>query len=858
MQMAIKPGSSLQESIAASTKAERILKENFPEVKHVVSKIGTAEIPTDPMAIEDADIMIILKDKKEWTTADNREDLADAMKEKLSDILGAQFEFTQPIQLRFNELLSGAKADIAVKIYGEDHEELHNLGLKAGGLFKNIDGAADVKVEQTEGLPQLLLRFNREKMSRYGVHVTQINRVVRSAFAGETAGTVFEGEKRFDLVLRLDSVHRFSGKIDQLSVRSATGENIPLRELVEVSYESGPMQISRDNAQRRIAIGINVRNRDMGSLVEEIQQIMETKMNLPPGYSYKVGGQYENFVNASQRLMIAVPLALLLIVVLLFFAFQSVKYALLIFTAVPLSAVGGIAALLIRDMPFSISAGVGFIALFGVAVLNGIVLISHINSLKSSADLNLTEIITQGAGDRLRPVLMTAAVAIMGFTPMALSNGAGAEVQKPLATVVIGGLITATFLTMVVLPSLLLLLERGIKLKKELITLAALFAFAPLAQAQNAINREQVIDSAFANNPEWLNAGLESEQATVRRQTAVELNPLSVQYQQGQIDGPERTDYTLSIEQDFGSLLTHMRRASELNTREQLAQAAVQLKARELKYEVLLKYENWVYAQERFLLAKKEFDVFKKLEEKLENQYKAGEISALELNRSRNQLYQFYALLLREEQNFRQATRDIYDIALLDKLYQPAQTNLEPLLLQPDSSLSAILLEPSSLAVQAGEKAAKSLAGDFFPAINAGYYKLRLDPYTNLGAFSVGITIPLWFVPQNSRVKEAQIEVMKRNNEFFALQKRYQNALQLQWAAYANYRLRWQESITDALKSANDLQKQAEESFLRGETDYLNLAVSIETAIMLKFTYLENLFLMNQHGIKLQFLVDQN
>jgi cobalt-zinc-cadmium resistance protein CzcA len=853
MQMAITPGSALSESIATTTQAEQILRANFPEVKHVVSKIGTAEVPTDPMAIEDADIMIILKPKSEWTSADNREDLVALMKEKLDVLLGAGFDFTQPIQLRFNELMTGSKADVAIKIFGDDNARLFELGQRAEALCTNIPGAADIKVEQTEGMKQLRLQIDRERMARYGINIAQVNQLVETGFAGEVAGTVFEGEKRFDLVIRLDSLYRQQGSLDMLYLSGSGGATVPLREIVHAEYVDGPMQISREETRRRITVGINVRNRDLGSLVEDVQAALDAELNLPPGYYYTIGGQYENFLNARNRLLVVVPLALLLILALLYFAFNNLRHALLIFTAVPLSAVGGVLALWLRGMPFSISAGIGFIALFGVAVLNGIVLLAHVVEL-TKEELNMDTLIKRAALDRLRPVLMTALTTIMGFLPMALSTSAGAEVQKPLATVVIGGLISATLLTMLVLPALLKLFSKQLIMPKA--ALIALLLTGTLgANAQIALNRDAAIDSALKNNPEWLNAGLDVEQAEVNRNTAVALQPLTVNWQQGQIDGPVSSDYQLQIQQNFGSLLTHVRRNQQLLAQEELAKSTLRLRERGLRYEVALKYENWVYRYQRFKLAAAEYERFKQLGEKLENQYQLGEISALEHSRNKNQLYTFYTLLLNEENKWLEATRQMRSLVLVAAAIQPQDTSLEPRLIQADSALVDVLVDPAMQAVEVEQRRSNTARSNFFPAISVGYFNQTLAPEAGLQGYLIGVQIPLWFVPQKARVKQAKIEVMKRQNEYNGLQKRYAVTLQTQWNTYTNFRNRWQESIQDALLSANKLQDLSEDSFLQGEIDYLNLAQSIETALALKFTYLENLFLMNQSAIQLEYLV---
>lgn len=456
-------GSSIDRIIDASTKAQKIIL-NFPEVKQVVNKIGSGEIPTDPMPIEAGDMMIILKDKKEWTSAKTREELAEKMAEKLKVIPGVTFGFQQPIQMRFNELITGAKQDVVLKVYGEDLDVLSEQARKIGKLIKNIEGVEDLYVEQITGLPQIQIQFNRQKIAQYGLNITNINNIIRTAFAGGTAGLVYEGERRFDLVVRLASNNRQDLEdVRSLFITTPAGGQIPLQEVATVEYQNGPNQIQRDDSKRRIIVGFNVRNRDVQSIVKEIQMKLDAKLKLPPGYYITYGGQFENLKAANKRLSIAVPVALLLILLLLYFTFNSIKESLLIFTAIPLSAIGGVFALLIRGMPFSISAGVGFIALFGVAVLNGIVLIAEFNRLKAEGITDVIERVLKGTKVRLRPVLMTAAVASLGFLPMALSNSSGAEVQRPLATVVIGGLISATFLTLVVLPVLYMLFEKKTK-----------------------------------------------------------------------------------------------------------------------------------------------------------------------------------------------------------------------------------------------------------------------------------------------------------------------------------------------------------------------------------------------------------
>jgi cobalt-zinc-cadmium resistance protein CzcA len=455
MNVTLAPGSSLEESILLTSRIQRILKSKFPEVIQIVGKIGTSEIPTDPMSLEDSDQMIILKDHADWTSASTREELANKMQAALAGVPGVSLEFQQPIQMRFNELISGVKSDVSVKIYGDDLDILKAKADEAAALIAPLQGVGDIKVEQIIGLPQLRVTYDRAKLAQYGLRVRDLNTLLQTAFAGQTTGQVYEGERRFDLVLRLDSLHRRGpDDLNQLLVSLPGGSQIPLSAVATVALKPAPAQISRDDARRRVNIGVNVRGRDVQSLVQDIQGKLKSGLRLPAGYSIVYGGQFENLNHAKARLAVAVPVSLVLIFMLLFLAFRSVKEALLIFTGIPLAAIGGVLALGIRGMPFSISAGVGFIALFGVAVLNGIVLVASLNELATAGVHKVRERVLRATEERFRPVLLTAAVASLGFLPMALSGSAGAEVQKPLATVVIGGLITATLLTLVVLPVL--------------------------------------------------------------------------------------------------------------------------------------------------------------------------------------------------------------------------------------------------------------------------------------------------------------------------------------------------------------------------------------------------------------------
>lgn len=529
MQHILPPGTSLSQSIEVASVIQDHILEEFPEVIDVIANIGSAEIPTDPMPVETADYTLVMKPKSEWTSAHSRMELYEAIEESLAFLPGVALEFSQPIQLRFNELMTGSKADIAIKLYGDDLDLLYQNAKEAEAIINTIDGVGTVNVEQTVGMPQLIIQYQYDRMAQYGLHAKDINRVVRSAFAGAATGLVYEGERRYDLVLRLGQDYRNDlQQVEDLFIPLDGGQQVPLSQVATITLEDAPMQISRENTNRRIVIGVNVGDTDVETLVENIQAALKAQLDLPTGYYFTYGGQFENLKAAQARLGIAVPIALGLIFILLYFTFSSFTQALLIFTAIPFSAIGGVWALYLRDMPFSISAGIGFIALFGVAVLNGIVLMGYFNQLAREGHTDIHERIYRGAMVRLRPVIMTASVASLGFLPMALSHSGGAEVQRPLATVVIGGLITATFLTLFILPILYSWWakwrERGLSANGNNATRAALILLLPMVlgapglraqspTAADTLTLEEVVARASANHPRIQAADLQYQAA---------------------------------------------------------------------------------------------------------------------------------------------------------------------------------------------------------------------------------------------------------------------------------------------------------------------------------------------------------
>ncbi|MBN2350517.1 MAG: CusA/CzcA family heavy metal efflux RND transporter [Bacteroidales bacterium] len=864
MQMTVPTGSSLSQSILSSTRAEKILIDNFPEVKHVISKIGTAEVPTDPMAIEDADIMIVLKEKEEWVSAATREELIEKMKEKLSVITAASFEFTQPIQLRFNELMTGVKTDIAVKIYGEDLDELFDRANEAAAIISKLEGAADVKVEQITGLPQLMIRYNRDKIAQYGLNIQELNTIINTAFAGKAAGVMFEGERKFDLVLRLDSSYRKDLNLNKLFVSLGNGMSIPIEEVATVQYEEGPVQIARDDTKRRVTIGINVRQRDIQSLVEEIDNKLSTQLKLKPGYYITYGGQFENLENARKRLVFAVPLALLMILILLFFTFNSIKYALLIFTAVPLSAVGGVAALWIRGLPFSISAGVGFIALFGVAVLNGIVLISYYNEMRQEGIENVRYIVIKGACTRLRPVLMTAITDILGFLPMAVSASAGAEVQRPLATVVIGGIITSTMLTLIILPIIYLMMNEPSQQKKRLeakkLFAVILFLLIPvLASPQDSakiLTMDEAVKMALENHPEIKNARLQILETKVQKPGALDFSPMEFTYQWGQINS-EAQDRYIHINQNFGSLLTHIQQVRRLNKQLDLRETEFLIREKEITAQVKSAYLFWVYQQHRANILLEQKELYKNFVRVAGLHYTMGESNLLEKTMAQTRFAEVNNEYTRALDDLEIAANTLKQLLLYNG--EISTENKNPDMYVINKTISTVDSSGNLMTAyyQQIVEYQKSLVGlersKFFPEITAGYFNQDIGAIKNLDGWQVGLSFPLWFLPQKAKVKSAKINAEIAYNEMeyrkFSLEKTINN-LQYELNKYFKQLSYYTEN---ALNQAELIITTTQKQYENQDIEYVEYIQSISTAMQIKINYLETLNNYNQTAIQLEF-----
>lgn len=862
MQATIEPGSSLSQMIKTTTQAEKILLKNFPEVKHVVSKIGTAEVPTDPMAVEDADVMILLKEPDEWTSANNREALVEKMKESLDSIEGAQFDFTQPIQLRFNELISGAKTDVVVQLYGDDLDTLSRYGKLIQGITEDIEGAGDVKLEQTEGLPQLMVRFNREKLAIHGINIEDANRVIRSAFAGENTGIVYEGERRFDLTVRLSKQFRKDIDLSQLYLQNVSGKLIPLSEIASVNLEEGPMQISRENAHRRISVGINVRNRDISSFIHEVEDRLNREIRLPAGYYIEYGGQFENLEAAKARLSIAVPVALALIFILLFFAFKSMKYALLIYATVPLSAVGGVIALILRDMPFSISAGVGFIALFGVAVLNGIVLISYYNQLKMSSELKIKELVFEGALTRLRPVLMTAAVASLGFLPMAISTSSGAEVQKPLATVVIGGLITATLLTLIVLPTIYYLVEKRSKSKSistgTLLTVLLLLS-SPFINAQN-INIDQLIDSMKANHPLLKAHQLELELAELDKRSSFSLGSSSLNYQFGQINS-DLSDRFIQFDQSIGNPIYMARNRRLTGHGAELQQIKYELIEKNLEWQVSSTWQNWIVTENKRSLIQDQLNRFDEYITRLQARERAGDVSLVDLNMTEIYRSELSHKLMELTNLSTQYSRKINDLTWTNTaLIWDSSYQVERYAWQGDQvdSTENLFLKESAMQVQIAEDKFKLQRSRIAPEFSTSYFNQTLDHTRGFQGGSVGIAIPLLDRSHYLAVKKAKIEI-----EQSALETGYMNQEYETRKTVLTAKLRENEKLLNSfenqwIQKIQFLGESVDNELKSGEIDYYKYLQVNETILDMRLKHLDLINDYNQIYFELKYLNASN
>lgn len=856
-------GSNLKVSVAAAQQSAKVLLEGFPEVEKVVSKIGSGEIPTDPMPMEAQDLMVILKDKREWTSAESFPELAEKMSEELSQIPGVTYGFQYPVQMRFNELMTGARQDVVCKLFGEDLDSLAYYAKIMGDLAQQIEGAKDVFVEPISGMPQIVIKFNRDRLAQYQLSVEEVNNQVNTAFAGKKAGLLYEGERRFDLVLRMNQNNRSQlADVQNLLIQSKHMPAIPLHQLGEVSIIDGPNQIQREDAKRRIIVGFNVRGRDVQSIVNDLKEKMKMSVKLPSGYYVHYGGSFENLEAAKSRLFIAVPVSLILIFILLFFAFHSVKQGLIIYSAIPLSAMGGVFALALRDMPFSISAGIGFIALFGVAVLNGIVLIAEFNRQKELGSGSIKEQVLKGAQLRLRPVLMTAAVASLGFLPMALSNGAGAEVQRPLATVVIGGLLLATLLTLFVLPILYVQVEgEKLRLKPLAMVLILLLVTTNFAQAQQGISLKAAIDTALKYN-EGLSAEAYRVQAAQKMQkTAFALPNTEVMFVNGQTQSFYQDD-SWEFSQRFALPNVYAAQKSVLKNDYKLAQQDFTLAKFSVRAEVQRVYLQYLYAKEREKL-------YVKLEQQIGELLKiaklrldAGESNIVEKSAAAQQMAEVMKQLQQIKWEKDMSLARFQVLLGSDQMWVPADERLR----LPIPETLAIENNPWLLKyeIQRNLSAAKlkSERSKFLPEFMLGYQNMSITGVGNnelfyprsarFQALQIGVGMPLFFGSNLAKTKALTYELKSSELHFLYAQKVINQQQKQLWSGINSLDTVCAYYEMGVLKEAEAAQDAAWKQLKQGSINYLDWMLLYRQNVQTFSSYLETVQQYNSLLIQYQ------
>lgn len=877
-------GGSLTNTVEQVQKANKILLANFPEIKHVVCKIGAGEIPTDPTPMETGDYIITLKDKSEWTSAKTREELVKKMEEALIPLAGVKFEFQQPIQMRTNELLSGSKQDIAIKIFGDDLNTLADKASEVEKIIQKVEGVEDINVEKVTGLAQIQVEYNRDRLAQYGLSIAEVNRVLRTAFAGSQAGVVFDEEKRFGLVVRMDKDYRQSiDDVKNLTVALPNGGQIPFEQIANVEIKSGPAQVSRENTKRRITIGFNVRNRDVQSVIADVTKQIDAKVQLPTGYYVKYGGQFENLQAAKARLAIAVPVALLLIFVLLFFTFHSAKQTLLIFTAVPMSLIGGILALWLRGMNFSISAGVGFIALFGISVLNGIVLIAEFNRLeKEEGIIDITERVLKGLHTRLRPVIMTAAVASLGFLPMALSTSAGAEVQKPLATVVIGGLITATLLTLIVLPIFYIFFStfsfRSLFKRKSVKTMSILLLFVICsagfnsihAQQTKSINLKQAVQMALDSNLSVRSSIYSVEVQKALKGASWDIPKTSIDGEYGQINSYSKDNsFTLSQSFAFPTVYINQNKLAKAN----IKSSEWQLKTSQLEIATQVKQIYWqlAYLYSKQKLFAYQDSLYTGFQKAAELRAKTGETNRLEMISARSQSLEIKNQLQQINADLVIYNQKLQTILNVETTLYPADSVLHRIDYLPADDKSVLADNPSvgyiNQQIEVSRLEKKVESSRILPDLSIGYFSQTMQGTQEINGvprvfgtgnrftgIQVSIAVPIWFAPYSAKAKAAKLKekIAQTDAENYSksLSGGYRS-LMLEFSKNSNSVDYYEKQ---AIPEADLIIEQATRSYKGGAMDYLDYILSLNRALNIKQNYLDALNDYNQTIISIDFI----
>lgn len=872
LSVSVLPGSNINTTIENTQKVAHILKTKFPEVKQVVTKIGSGEIPTDPMPMEAADMMVILKDKKEWKSAKTFNELAEKMSKEIEEVPGIVVSFQYPVQMRFNELMTGAKQDVVCKIYGEDLDTLSYYANQLGDIVGSVEGSRNTYIEPVVGMPQIIIQYNRAIIAQYGLSIQEINRVINTGLAGQSTGFVYEGEKRFDMIVRLDGEQRKNiDEIRNLLIPTSSGNQIPLSQLADVSIKQGPNQIQREDAKRRIIVGFNVRGRDVQSIVTDLQNKVNTSIKLPAGYFITYGGSFENLNAAKARLSIAVPIALLLIFLLLYFSFNSIKQGLLIYTAIPLSAIGGIFFLALRGMPFSISAGVGFIALFGVAVLNGIVLIAEFNRLKTEGWTDSRRIVLMGTKIRLRPVLMTACVASLGFLPMALSNGAGAEVQRPLATVVIGGLMIATLLTLFVLPILYILFEDGIKLKTNKITtiIIVLCFISTYINAQSPININEAIQYALKNNATIKNEKLKETYTKSFIKSAADIPKTDINAEFGQFNSAY-FDTKFGINQSFNFPTVYIKQKNVYQEAWKAAVLNTTVQESLLKKSVSQVYYYYLILKEKEKVLLLADTLYSNFYNKAVLRFKSGESNILEKATAD---IQQASIKMQLQQLQKEISTTLLEFQLLlntDSLFIPNATNA---LMDSISMLDSTSflnnpyikqLEQQINIAQANTAFAKT---KLLPDFNIAYNNMSIkgtgadnNVYagsTRFQSAQVGIAVPLFFGSQKAMIHTAQIAETIAATNLEITKSKMEIDLKKTWLNYENSKSMLNYYQTNGAMNIKLITTTANRQFQNGEINYLDWVVLINQALNVQTSYINAIQNYNEQIIEMNYITSK-
>jgi cobalt-zinc-cadmium resistance protein CzcA len=862
------PGISLTESNNISSKVESILKSKFPEVITVVSKTGASEIATDPMGVEFSDVFVILKPKDEWVSGKTKDELIEKMEKELSVIPGIAKSFSQPIELRFNELLAGARGDIAVKIFGDDLEILSEKGKVAASIMGSVKGAQDVSVQRVEGLPQMQIMIRRDRIAKYGINVEDVNEVIETALAGKSAGVIFEGDRKFDIVVRYpDEYKRDINSVKNILVSSSSGLRIPLSEVADIEVKEGYAEITRDNAKRRIVIQANVRGRDMESFVNELREKIKNQLPLPPGYLIEYGGQFKNLESARQRLMIAVPVSLFLIFALLFAAFNSLKQGLLVFTGIPFAIIGGIFSLLIRGMPLSISAGVGFIALFGVAVLNGIVMIAYFNRLEEKGVKNAHDRIIQGTRARLRPILMTAAVASLGFIPMAISTSAGAEVQRPLATVVIGGLISSTLLTLIVLPVLygIFYKHENPKYSFSKIPLVLLFLLIPLSvTSQTKLGLEDAVKTAIENNPQIKSAkfNVEREQAVKLKSVNIPRPEFFVEYEgiKGSINNFENRK--IGILQDLEFPSSYFLRSDVQSSQVLVARAELSKIINELKADVKQTYVSLLLQHKLLEIANDNLKIYNDFLVAAEKKYDAGATSNLEVLGAKVNKIKFENEIRNIQSQIRILQSDLKRLMGVEYEVTPADDlNYQEIKVSKDELLEkAFLYNPEiQIAKFQKEKFLNKMSlsrAELLPNLSLKYYSQNFGSESGYWGFELGLGIPLWFWWEPAgNIKEAGYEYAIASSDEIGITKSIQSDLNKTYEDYENSLRQIRFFEEEALKETDEILRQSKISYEEGAISYVEYLQALALSYDIKTQFATAIYNYNNSIIRLEKII---